>query len=90
MTTSPAAFIERVRIDLARCLLVETRQRIDTVAQAAEAAPEVLDGGEQVEQLLLGPGAGPEAKKRSRAPSLLGALGWTRNGLRNEDVYNVS
>jgi len=34
MTTSPAAFIERVRIDLARCLLVETRQRIDTVAQA--------------------------------------------------------
>jgi transcriptional regulator GlxA family with amidase domain len=35
MATSPAAFVERVRIDSARALLVETRGRIDAIARAA-------------------------------------------------------
>jgi transcriptional regulator GlxA family with amidase domain len=35
MATSPAAFVERVRIDTARALLVETRGRIDAIARTA-------------------------------------------------------
>lgn len=35
MATSPAAFVERVRIDSARALLVETRGRIDAIARTA-------------------------------------------------------
>ena len=35
MATSPAAFVERVRIDSARVLLVETGQRIDTIARVS-------------------------------------------------------
>lgn len=35
MATSPAAFVERVRIDTARALLVETRGRIDAIARTS-------------------------------------------------------
>lgn len=39
MATSPAAFVERVRIDSARVLLVETGQRIDTIARVCGFGP---------------------------------------------------